>query len=492
MPEGRVPSGTPKGSMTRMRNKFIRTLLISGIATGLMACTTTAQITPQTTPQADTANALVATPQPSLDLGSLLPTATTNTSAIATALVSGTGEVTTRNDSQLNFLVSGTVADVRASEGQQVKKGDLLAILDTTLYDQQVVQAEANLASAKATLAALQGSGADAQAARAQLAQAQAALDATKPDSTSADVRAAQLNLKTAQYNLQSTKDRLSLAKTQAQVQLELANQNLAQAQSQFDFDRYNWEWILENGTDPAMPTIRGRENKLGDQAIKRYQVAYEVSMSRRDAAKISFRNAEIGFEQAKQAETVGVATAEFQVQQAELALERITNPTGRDRATLEAAVAGAQATVNRLATQQIQAQAGVAQAEAALTLAKLNRDRAEIRAPFNGVVALVDINTGDAANPAGRPVIRVVDTTNLRVDVQISDADIANVTLNQRVTVSVDALAGQQFDGTVSFIAPIANVVGNVRSFTVHITLDDVTNLRAGMSARVNLLGDN
>lgn len=479
-----------KEVLARMRNKFIRTLLVSGIATGLMACSTTAQVTPQVTPVTDTTNAIVATPQPSLDLGSLLPTTTTDTSAIAAALVSGTGEITTRNDSQLNFLVTGTVAEVRVTEGQQVKKDDVIAILDTTLYDQQVVQAEANLASAKATLAALQSNGADAIAARAQLAQAQAALDATKPDSTSADVRAAKLNLQTAQYNLQSTKDRLSLAKTQAQIQLDLANQNLTQAQSQFDFDRYNWEWILENGTDPAMPSIRGRENKLGDQAIKRYQVAYEVSMSRRDAAKISFRNAEIGFDQAKQAETVGVATAEFQVSQAELALERLTSPTGKDRAALEAAVAGAQASVNRIDTQRLQAQAGVAQAEAAVTLAKLNRNRAEIRAPFDGVIALIDINAGDAANPAGRPVIRVVDTTSLRVEVQISDADIANVSLDQRVTVSVDALAGQQFEGTVTFISPIANIVGNVRSYTIHIDLDDTTNLRAGMSARVNLLG--
>ena len=472
-----------------MRNKFIRTLIISGIATGLMACSTTAQVAPQITPATNTTNAVVATPQPSLDLGSLLPTATSNTSAVASALVSGTGEVTTRNDSQLNFLVTGTVADVRVTEGQQVKKNDVIAILDTTLYDQQITQAEANLASAKATLAALQSSGADAVAARAQLAQAQAALDATKPDSTSADVRAAKLNLQTAQYNLQSTKDRLSLAKTQAQIQLDLANQTLAQAQSQFDFDRYNWDWILENGTDPALPFVRGRENKLGDQAIKRYQVAYEVSLSRHEAAKISFRNAEIGFDQAKQAETVGVTAAEFQVKQAELALERLTSPTGKDRAALEAAVAGAQASLNRIDTQRMQAQAGVAQAEAALTLAKLNRERAEIRAPFDGIMAFIDVNPGDAANPAGRPVVRIVDTTSLRVEVQISDADIANVSLDQRVTVSVDALAGQQFEGTVTFIAPIANVVGNVRSYTVHIALDDATNLRAGMSARVNLL---
>ena len=69
-----------------------------------------------------------------------------------------------------------------------------------------------------------------------------------------------------------------------------------------------------------------------------------------------------------------------------------------------------------------------------------------------------------------------------------ISDVDIARVQLNQKANISVDAVTGTTYTGTVTFISPIATVVGNARLYTVHVTLDNTTDLRAGMSARISL----
>ena len=242
--------------MKPMRQQFIRLLVVSGVAAGLAACAT-----PATTvaPTATVAAAMAQpTPQPTLDVGSLVATPDTGSGALV-APVSGSGEIKTLNDADLNFLVSGTVRELLVKEGDSVKKDTLLASLDTTIYDQQVLQAEANLTSAKAQLAGYDVSGPDSLAAKAQLAQAQAAVDATKPNSTSADVEAAKLSLAAAKYTLQSTKDRLSLSKTQAQIQLDLANQSLAQAEAQYSIDKFNWDWVAENGTDPYTPTAMGR-----------------------------------------------------------------------------------------------------------------------------------------------------------------------------------------------------------------------------------------
>lgn len=475
-----------------MRKQFLRTLVISGIATGLIACGNASAPTAQPTVAGAVAAVATATVQPTVDLGSLVATpAQTDSSSMTTMLVSGTGEVKTLNDADLNFQVTGTVSEISAREGATVKAGDLIATLDTTLYDQQIAQANANLASAKATLNGLRAGGPDDLLAQAQLKQALAALETTKPGSKSADARAATLSLEVAQSNLKSTKDRLSLAKTQSQLQLDIANQTLTQATSQLTYDQWNWEWVVNEGTDPVQPTMMGRPNKIGDSTIKRYKMAYEISVSRRDAAQIGLRNAQIGYDQAVQGELVGNNTAQQQLQQAQLAYDRVVNPTGRDLANIEATVASAQAAVNRITAARAQAEAGVAQAEAALTLATINRSRAEIRAPFAGTIAYITIAVGDPANPAGRPVVQLVDTANLRVDALISDADIGNVTVGQRVTVSVDAVRGQTYEGTVAFVSPIAVGVGNVRSYTIHVDLIDTTNLRAGMSARVNLLGE-
>src|SRR5262249_22533481 len=92
--------------------------------------------------------------------------------------VSGSGEIVAAQDADLVFTAQGTVAEVRVEEGAAVKKGDLLAILDTRPFEQALHQAEAALAAAKAQEAALNDppKAADAAAARAQLQQAQAAL----------------------------------------------------------------------------------------------------------------------------------------------------------------------------------------------------------------------------------------------------------------------------------------------------------------------------
>ena len=471
--------------MKPMRQQFIRLLGVYGVAAGLAACATPATtVAPTATVAAAQAQP---TPQPTLDVGTLIATPETGSAALQ-APVSGTGEIKTLNDADLNFLVTGTVQQILVKEGDSVKKDALLATLDTTIYDQQVRQAEANLASAKAQLAGYDVGGPDSLAAKAQLAQAQAAVDATKSKSTSADVEAAKLSLTAAKYTLQSTKDRLSLSKTQAQIQLDLANQSLAQAEAQYALDKFNWDWVSENGTDPYTPTAMGRPNRINEATIRRYQSLHDISLSRRDSAKSSLQSAQIAYDQAKQAEQVGIDSAAQQVAQAELALRRLTNPTGKDKAALDASFAQAQAAVNRITVLRAQAEAGVAQAEAALASSQLNRQRAELRAPFDGVVSLITVSVGDPANPASRVAIQLIDTKNLRAEVLISDIDIARVQLNQKATINVDAVAGTNYSGTVTFIAPIATVVGNARLYTVHVTLDQITDLRAGMSARISL----
>lgn len=472
-----------------LRKQFIRSLMISGIATGLISCAGT----PATSSQ-PTAVATIAfeqpTPQPTIDVGALVATPDTTASGNMATAVSGTGEIKTLNDADLNFQVTGIVAEILVKEGDSIKKDTLVATLDTALYDQQVAQAQANLVSAKATLAGFQPDGPDSRAAKAQLAQAQATIDATKPGATSADIDVAQLSLNAARLNLKSTGDRLSLAKTQAQLQLDLASQTVAQATAQFLIDQFNWKWIQDKGTYPYNPSAGSRPNRINDASTRQYESLYDISSSKRDAALISFKSAQIGYEQAVQAEQVGIETAQQQVAQAELSFRRLTQPIGKDRAVIEAALAVAQATVNRLTVQRAQAEAGVAQAEAALTLANLNRQRAEIRAPFDGVVSFINVSVGDPANLAGRAPVQLIDATNLQAEVQISDVDIGGVTLNQNATVTVDAMQGKQYPGVVTFISPIATVIGNARLYTVHIKLTDIVGLRAGMSARISLIG--
>src|SRR5262245_5232589 len=116
---------------------FASSLLVGVLATSLAACGTEAS---GSTPAAPAAQATAA-PAPTVAVSTTAPPA-------IDLGVSGIGEIKAAQDADLVFQAQGTVAEVKVIEGAKVKKGDLLAILDTRAFDQQLHQAEAALANA--------------------------------------------------------------------------------------------------------------------------------------------------------------------------------------------------------------------------------------------------------------------------------------------------------------------------------------------------------
>src|SRR5438046_2807065 len=70
---------------------------------------------------------------------------TTQPAADLNTGVSGIGVVKPAQDANLTFAVQGTVDKVLVKEGDLVKQGQLLAILDVRTFDEQVGSAEAAL-----------------------------------------------------------------------------------------------------------------------------------------------------------------------------------------------------------------------------------------------------------------------------------------------------------------------------------------------------------
>jgi HlyD family secretion protein len=416
--------------------------------------------------------------------------------------VSGIGEITAMQDSDLVFQVQGIVAEVNVKEGDTVKKGDVLASLDTRTLDQQVQQAQAGLQSAQAQASALDEPprAADLAAARAQVQSAVAALNQVQSGPKEEDIRSAQANVDAAQANLQGTRDKLSLAKTQAQGQVDQAVQALTQAQAAYAKAKSNWDYVQETGKDPIQPdsvnpqTGKKTGNKLSEGGRQNYYTQFVQAEAALRQAEQNVDQAVKAADTARQNEVTGVQAAEQQVVQAQQALQKLTAPPDKDKvAQAQAGVAQAQAQLAKLnpaptGSQKEQAAAAIAQAEAALELAKINRERAVLTAPFDGVIAAVNIDPGDPSSVGNAAAIRIVDISKLRAEVQISDTDIAKVQIGQAAQVRVDALPNKSYSGKVSYIAPAANVAGNIRTYLVRVDLDNQEGLRAGMSARVSI----
>ena len=116
---------------------------------------------------------------PTINLDGNTPSTNTNSSGDGEA-ISASGVIMPINDLLLSFASTGRVTAVNAAVGDQVKAGDVLVTLDTTVLEARVREAEANLAAAEAQVRFLKRNKTDVvhlETAEADVARAQALVD---------------------------------------------------------------------------------------------------------------------------------------------------------------------------------------------------------------------------------------------------------------------------------------------------------------------------
>jgi multidrug resistance efflux pump len=160
-------------------------------------------------------------------------------------------------------------------------------------------------------------------------------------------------------------------------------------------------------------------------------------------------------------------------------------------------------------ATRVQAAQAGVAQADVALDAARLNLERAQVRAPAAGLVTNLDMRTGSYAQ-AGRAALALVDADSFYVEGYFEETKLPRIHVGDRVRVT--PMGGARLEGTVESIAagiadrdrstgsnllpsvnPTFNWVRLAQRIPVRVRLDPLaagTRLVAGETVTVQVLG--
>lgn len=174
---------------------------------------------------------------------------------------------------------------------------------------------------------------------------------------------------------------------------------------------------------------------------------------------------------------------------QEELFKEGLVDESGFETATNELEIAR----LNLRSQEQ-----ALSQAEAALAQAQENLDKTVIRAPIDGVVTGVFVKIGETViagttNITGSDMMTVADPSEILTEVQVDEADIANVKVDQAVRVYTAAYPDTALDGKVRSIATTARTATGRQglSFEVEIRLEDLPDdlkLRPGMSARAEI----
>ena len=132
-------------------------------------------------------------------------------------------------------------------------------------------------------------------------------------------------------------------------------------------------------------------------------------------------------------------------------------------------------------------ARTNVANAEAALALAKKNLSYAFIPSPIDGFVTERTADLGEYVSPQQK-VATVVRTNPLRIRIDIPEQAIPEVRVGQSVSITTSSWPDKNFSGRVARIAP--NVSASSRTLTVEAEIDNSGGaLKPGQFATVRIL---
>lgn len=135
---------------------------------------------------------------------------------------------------------------------------------------------------------------------------------------------------------------------------------------------------------------------------------------------------------------------------------------------------------------------ANVAQAENDLAQARVNLGDTKLRSPVRGVVLAKLKGVGEIAVPGGfsgsGDLLRLADLSEIRAEVDISEADLASVHLGQDAEVVPDAFSQRRYRGSVVKLYPQVNRQKGTLKVEVKIAEPD-SYLLPDMSVRVTFL---
>ncbi len=361
--------------------------------------------------------------------GSALPVITDNQAIIADA------RVVPANSADLSLPVGGIVSEVLVAEGDDVAKGDVLLRLDADGERAAVSRAEADLKRSQARLAELKAGSRQEEidAARASLEAAEAARDRVAQGSLPNDIAAAEAQVSAARAGVAKVYEGASEQELiNAKADMANAQAELTRAQRAFN----EVKWRNDAGATAQSADLQRATNDF-EAAAARYE-DLQSGPSPADAASASaeVRRAQAQLDGLSQTLPADVAAAEAEVR--------------RVRAQLELLEAG-----NR--PEEIEsAEAEVAASVASLQQALVAVADRELRAPFDGSVALLDLEIGEQVS-AGTSVARLADLSSWEVRTEdLTEFDIVGVEPGDDATLTFDAIPDLTLSGTVDRIRPI------------------------------------
>ena len=300
-------------------------------------------------------------------------------------------------------------------------------------------------------------------------------------DQAQAALTSAELERVNAQEALDELNDNAAMMSAQAQETLAKANAALIEAQQQLDdYDSPQYDTDL----DTAITNVNNAKDDLDD------------------AQDDWDKNKDLDVDNAtrKTSET-NLDTAQKKYDDAVRERDRLEN----ELETYQAAVVSAQAAVD-VAQRDVdarannapdpddiaRAQARLTSAEAQVKAAQANLDDLEMKAPFAGTVAELDVVPGEVMMPNSQVAV-IADLSELFIETtDLTEMDVVSIEAGQPAVITPDALPELELDGIVELIDQISGKKGGDVTYTVRLKMNETdSRLRWGMTTEVRFEGN-
>lgn len=413
-----------------------------------------------------------------------------------------------------SFKVAGRVDQMVVQEGQQVKKGQMIARLESKELQNKVAQAKAAVETANANVAQAEAGVAQAQAgvtqaqagkvqASASVTEAQAAVNAAQVKKSqgemTVDVTAntASSKIEEAQAAAKAAKAKWEALKSgarpeeiqQAKVNMQITKEALATVNKSLK----RVQLLHTNGlaTEAALDqaTIEQKQAQAKyDAAVQQLQLVQKGSRQQEiDAAKALYQQALASVKEAQAGQgqvalqQEGVKAASAGIDQAQGAVAQAQGAV----AQADGAIEQATATLTQAKSKVKAARSQVSQAKATLQEAQTYFSYTVLRASVDGVIQSKSLNIGEMAS-AGFPVYALETTSQRWAKFYVTETELNGLKVGDPVQVTL--LSGNTMvKGKVSVIDAAADFAiqkpsqtsgdTDIRSFGVKVELLDLPN---------------
>jgi|GEM_PF-432522 len=422
--------------------------------------------------------------------------------------VSANGTVEGTNEVDLKFKTAGTIDKVLVRVGDQIKKGAVLARLDTGEVYTQYLQSQASYNQAQAKLNQLLAGASDAEIRVCEqvLANAQTSLN---------DAKAKAENDLNQQYNgaisqLVSSSSKCNKAITDMKdiegtyfYDTSIFSRNFIEKRKLAEEAFLGVSGIQIGAQDLVETALEDPTQENIDAALTALLSTLQKTISLLDYAKTASSDPSLAADVSTtdkatittDASEIATAFTGISSAQTDISNQKITNQININSA--DSALKKAQLELDELTSPKRDVDIAVYRAEVDRCKANFEEysqkmDDASIVAPFDGQIAKIDGKIGEVITANSKNIITLLNPNGFQIKADIPETDIGEVALNNPVSIVLDAYPEETFIGQILEIDPAETTIDGVSYYQVRVLFTEPSGkLRSGMSGDVTMQTD-